>query len=296
MTSGPDGDLPIVDAPITHAPIVDARGFAAVDAQPDPSALVAGMDATAQWPAVRQLRAWEQERLALGAGDALLDVGCGIGDVARSSAALVVPGGRVVGIDTSDAMLTVARARAAIESAETTFRVGDALAIDEPDASFDACRSERVLQWLPDMDAAVGEMLRVLRPAGRCCLTDTDWRTFAIDLPDPALCRRVATAMVDFRGAGAAAGGRLLNLCRDHQLLDAQATAATHVWSAWDPDSASGPPGLFPLRNVLPNLVGAGALDADDARRFVQLAEHAGRNDRFYMSVSMTSVFGRTPY
>jgi hypothetical protein len=138
-------------------------------------------------------------------------------------------------------------------------------------------------------------MMRIVRPGGRICLTDTDWRTFAIDLPDAALSRRIADAMVDFRGSGAAAGGRLLNLCRDHRLLDLEHTAATHVWSAWDPDSASGPPGLFPLRGVLPNLVGAGALDEDHAMRFVQLAEEAGRNDRFSMSVSMTSVCGRMP-
>lgn len=279
----------------SDSPIMDARGFGAVDAQPDPSVLVAGMEATAEWPAVVQLRAWERDRLALRPGESLLDVGCGIGDVARSVAALVQPGGRVVGIDSSAAMLTVARARAEADGIDATFRVGDALAIDEPDASFDACRAERVLQWLPDMDAAIQEMLRILRPGGRLCLTDTDWRTFAIDLPDQALSRRVADAMVDFRGVGAAAGGRLLNLCRDHLLADVQATAATHLWAAWDPDSASGPPGLFPLRGVVPSLVEAGTLGVDDAERFVQLAEAAGRNDRFCMSVSMTSVCGRTP-
>jgi SAM-dependent methyltransferase len=285
MAAGHDSDLPIMDA----------RGFGAVDAQPDPTVLVEGMDATARWPAVRQLRAWEQERLALGPGDALLDVGCGIGDVARPCAVLVQPGGRVVGIDASEAMLVVARARAEADGVDAVFRVGDALAIDEPGGSFDACRCERVLQWLPDMDAAIGEMVRVLRPGGRLCLTDTDWRTFAVDLPDPALSRRIADAMVDFRGVGAAAGGRLLNRCREHRLLDVQATAATHVWSEWDPESASGPPGLFPLRGVLPNLVDSGALDADEAQRFVQLAEISGRDDRCYMSVSMTAVFGRTP-
>jgi SAM-dependent methyltransferase len=280
---------------MTDLPIMDAQGFGAVDAQPDPSVLVAGMEEAARWPAVRQLRAWEQDHLALGPGESLLDVGCGIGDVARAAAALVQPGGRIVGIDSSDAMLTVARGRAKADGIPVTFRVGDALALGEADASFDACRAERVLQWVPDIDAAVGEMLRVLRPDGRICLTDTDWRTFALDLPDPVLCRRVADAMVAVRGTGAAAGGRLLDLCRDRRLLEVEHTTATHVWSAWDPDSASSPPGLAPRRGVLPTLVGAGALDEDDARRFVRLAEEADRNDRFSMSVSMTSVCGRMP-
>ena len=147
---------------------IDERGFSAVDAQPDPSYLVHTMEVTAQWPSVLRLRAWERDHLALGPGDELLDVGCGIGEVARSYAALVQPGGRVVGIDASTAMLEVARERAAAEGVDATFRVGDALSLDEPDASFDACRAERVLQWIPDMEGAVAEMLRVLRPVGAC--------------------------------------------------------------------------------------------------------------------------------
>ena len=40
------------------------KGFTDVDAQPDASILVAGMEATAQWPAVVRLRAWERDKLA----------------------------------------------------------------------------------------------------------------------------------------------------------------------------------------------------------------------------------------
>jgi SAM-dependent methyltransferase len=90
-----------------------AKGFSAVDAQPDPSFLVAGMEATAEWPAVIQLRDFERAAVVPVPGDRVLDVGCGIADVARRYAALVSPGGRVLGIDASEAMLAVARDRAA---------------------------------------------------------------------------------------------------------------------------------------------------------------------------------------
>src|SRR5262245_57083224 len=96
-------------------------GFAVVDAQPDSAALVAGMAATAEWPAVRQLRAFERQHLDLRAGDRVLDVGCGRGDVAISLASLVTPGGEVVGVDVSDAMLAVARQAAATAGVPATF-------------------------------------------------------------------------------------------------------------------------------------------------------------------------------
>ena len=98
--------MPTEDAPDL------AKGFTAVDAQPDATPLIAAMDATATFPAVRQLRAHERERLALRPGDRLLDVGCGLGDVAMALAPEVAPGGEVVGVDASEAMLDVARRRA----------------------------------------------------------------------------------------------------------------------------------------------------------------------------------------
>ena len=70
------------------------------------------MEATAAWPAVRQLRVRERARLGLQAGDRLLDVGCGLGDVAVDLARDVTPGGGVVGVDASEVMLEAARRRA----------------------------------------------------------------------------------------------------------------------------------------------------------------------------------------
>ncbi len=67
----------------------------------------------------------------------------------------------------------------------------DAGAIDEPDNSFDAVRSERMLQWVPDPGRAVAEMARVVRPTGLVCLTDSDWSTLDFDVGDPDIARRV---------------------------------------------------------------------------------------------------------
>lgn len=269
-------------------------GYTDVDAHPDTSRLVAGMEATARWEAVRQLRAWEHERFALTPGGRVLDVGCGLGDVAASLAAEVGPEGQVVGVDASDAMLEVARRRAA-GVPNISFHVADALSLEEPDASFDVVRSERMLQWVPDLDAAVAEMVRVLRPGGRLALIDTDWRTMTTDLGDDEAERAVMLAHAALRERPGRAGSALLNLCRAHGLVDVEGTAAAHVWTHWDPDADSLLEGLFPLSLLRTQLVEAGAIDPVLGDRFVAAAEAAGRADRLCLSVTMFAASGRKP-
>ena len=222
----------------------------------------------------------------------LIDVGCGMGDMAVAYAA---SGAAVTAVDFSEAMLDAARARAAIDEVSVEFRVGDATALDFADDSFDACRSERVLQWLPDVAVGLAEIRRVVRPGGRVCLVDSDWRTLALDLDDLNLGRLIGDAMMGQRGASAAAGGRLLNLCREAGFVDLECTADTHVWTEWDPDTTPNPSGLFPLRVVMPQLVESGLVDADSAERFLEGVFAAGRAGRFFMSLSMMAVFGRVP-
>jgi SAM-dependent methyltransferase len=279
----PDGELSVTS------------GFTRVDDQPDTAYLVAGMDATAQWPATKLLRSWERERLAVRPGEHVIDVGCGVGDVITSLAADVAPDGRAVGIDASEAMLATGRERARAAGHDVELRVGDALAIDEEDGSFDACRSERMLQWVPEPEVAIGEMLRVLRPGGRLSLIDTDWRTLVVDLPSAPAVRAMRLAVEDQRGEPSTAGGRLLNICRDLGVDDLDLTATTHVWSEWDPEADAAPSGFFPLGPVTNELVELGHLDAELADRFIEELYEAGRRGRFYMALSMTAVFGRRP-
>lgn len=108
--------------------------------------------------------------MRLAPAERLLDVGCGLGDAARALAADLGPAGEVVGIDASTVMLDAARAGWDV-LCPARFRVGDAQALDVPSGSFDAARSVRVLQWLPDPQSAVTELARVLRAGARASST-----------------------------------------------------------------------------------------------------------------------------
>ena len=95
-------------------------------------------------------------------GQRVLDVACGTGVVARAAADRVGRTGSVVGLDLNPAMLEVA---AGIRS-DIEWRQGDAANLPFGDSEFDAVLCQSALFFFPDVDAAVAEMARVVRPDG----------------------------------------------------------------------------------------------------------------------------------
>src|SRR5690349_10042095 len=89
--------------------------------------------------------------LDIRAGERVLDVGCGSGVVTRAIAARVGAAGRVVGLDPSEALLSIARehADASDVGSRIEFRAGSALQVPFPDASFDAAIAVTVLAHMP---------------------------------------------------------------------------------------------------------------------------------------------------
>jgi ubiquinone/menaquinone biosynthesis C-methylase UbiE len=82
------------------------------------------------------------------------------------------PDVRLTGIDISAAMLELAKRRADGLGRVADLRVGDAQALELPDASFDTVVCTLALCSIPDPRAAVAEMKRVLRPGGRALLLE----------------------------------------------------------------------------------------------------------------------------
>jgi len=131
--------------------------------------------------------------LALAPGERVLDVGCGPGLLCAEMAETVGAAGAVVGIDTSDSMLRIA-ARNGTGLGQMSVRPGQATSLPTDDADFDALVCTQVLEYVPDVAAALAEFRRVLRPTGRLLLVDTDWASCVWASGDDTRMHRIIAA------------------------------------------------------------------------------------------------------
>src|SRR5215204_5036867 len=144
-------------------------------------------------PEILRRRAIVYEALRPLPGQRILDAGCGPGFYVAELAEKVRPDGFVVGVDQSADMLGLAAARSAGRS-NVEFREGEATALPVQDEEFDAAVSVQMLEYLTDVDAALGELYRALRPGGRVALWDIDWSTVSWHSEDPERMQRVLDA------------------------------------------------------------------------------------------------------
>jgi len=106
-------------------------------------------------------------------GVVVLDLGCGAGTDLLIAAQMTGPDGRAIGVDMTTTMLTCVRESAA-EMGLTNVELHETLIEQLPleDASVDVVISNGVLDLVPDKEAVMDEIDRVLRPGGRVQLAD----------------------------------------------------------------------------------------------------------------------------
>jgi len=108
-------------------------------------------------------------RLGLSAGERVLDVATGTGNLAIPAARA---GATVTGVDIAPNLVTQAKARAAAEGLTVRFDVGDAEALAYGDGEFDTAASMFGAMFAARPERAASELLRVVRSGGRIAMAN----------------------------------------------------------------------------------------------------------------------------
>lgn len=260
-------------------------GFGRIDQSANPDFFVRFLDSVCAEASVRAYKRRLNELLELGFGQRVLDVGCGTGDDVRAMAGSVGADGLVVGIDNSQAMIDVARQRAAGIGLPVEFRVGDVSNLPFDAYSFTSCRADRSLMHVPDPQQALTEMARVTRQGGRIVIYEVDFETLVIDAHDRVLARRVCNAWCDsFRDGWL--GRRMPGLAADVGLRDIQVDPFTMILS---------PPLLQLLLGhaTVERAVARSVVTPADGNRWLGHLDELQRSGRFFSTLTGFMVSGR---
>jgi len=123
-------------------------------------------------------------------GERALDIGCGPGLTTEGLARAVGASGSVLGIDIAQPMLAIAARRCA-HLPQVRFDRCDVNSLSVPDGSVDVALASQVYEYVDDIDRALVELARVIRPGGRAVLVDTDWESAVWASSDEDRMRRV---------------------------------------------------------------------------------------------------------
>lgn len=141
--------------------------------------------------AKRRLAAFEA--LEIKPSQAILEIGCGGGHLTRDIALAVGAEGRAVGLDLNPEQLAAAKALCtdlpAVELVE-----GSATELPFESDSFDGLAAINTLEYIPEVETALAEAHRVLRPGARIAVISVLWDLWQYHGPEPELSRRMLDA------------------------------------------------------------------------------------------------------
>jgi ubiquinone/menaquinone biosynthesis C-methylase UbiE len=220
--------------------------------------------------------------LALQPGETVLDVGSGPGLLMADVADLVGPEGHVTGIDASDSMLALSRRRFADPPLRerTSVLKADATQLPFKTGQFDAAVSTQVYEYVPDVDRALAELYRVLRPGGRALILDTDWDSLVWNTLDSSLRDRFIDAWIK-RFAHPHLPRTLRQRLRNAGFRGLRCDVLVLLNDTYDPDSYS-------LRNgdIMANFVQQHGLSASDVAAWKHSLEELGTQGLYFFSLN----------
>ena len=168
-------------------------------------------------------------------GMTVLDVGCGVGDVALMAAEMVGPEGTVLGIDRAGQALSVARARA--ERAGygwLRFEEADIFSFS-PERTFDAAIGRFILMHVADPVGALKHLTRLLQPGGTVAFLEMDIDQAAAVPELPLLSQCIRWITTTYRRVGVEPNmGSMLYAAFRAAGLDPRLAATTRIESGPD--------------------------------------------------------------
>ncbi|WP_414582165.1 class I SAM-dependent methyltransferase [Scytonema sp. PCC 10023] len=263
--------------------------FTQVDRSNKPTYFVSYLDTLNEMEWIKAYKSRAFARLELQPGDRILDVGCGTGDDIRTLAQVVGNTGQAVGVDSSQTMIAEAVNRTKGLNLSVEYLLGDAHNLSFSNNTFDACRAERIFQYLAYPRKALAEMIRVTRPGGRIVVQEPDWETLLLDAPDRSLTRKILNFWCDTLNSGWI-GRQLPALFNELGLIDIAINIDTFTLTKYSLANE-----IFHFSQAVALAQEAGIVSKAESVRWLGDLEASDRAGRFFSALTAFIVSGRKP-
>jgi len=150
----------------------DFRDFGNLDHSEDAAYLIDSMDRMFSLETIRTIKRRAIDLLALKQGDTVIELGCGLAHDSEAIGQLVGKQGAVIALDSSALMLDEAKKRSL--QPHIHYQLANAEKLAFQDNTFSAGYADRLLVSQRDVKKVLGELVRVVKPNGRICITDID--------------------------------------------------------------------------------------------------------------------------
>lgn len=220
-------------------------------------------------------------------GETILDIGCGNGLLTAELARAVGQEGKVIGIDPSEDMRAVAVNRCK-EYSFVAFMDGVATALPLEDAVADKAVSVQVFEYVEDIETAVADAMRCLKPGGRLVISDLHAGSFIWFSDDPDRMARLKASWDKHFVAGDVPA-RLPGLLKGLGHEVEQVTPFTLTDHVLKPDGLA----MMMMHLMRHYAVGNGHVESDDADAWFDEQVSLARQGRFFFSMTQFVVSAR---
>ncbi len=235
----------------------------------------------------REYKTKSYELLQLSPGMMVLEAGCGLGDDAFRIAERIMPGGKVIGLDASAAMIEKARLSELAAQLPVQFQQGDVKALPFPDNSFARCRIDRVLQHIFQPQKAISELVRVLKPDGLLLAYDNDWETFSVASDDIKIKR-----IIENLWSGSFTNSRIGRDLGDYFLSAGLSDVKIYPGTSFITDLARADK-VYNLRETLQKAVEVSCISADQGNLWIEELIDRTAKGSFRAALTAYTVVGR---
>ena len=172
------------------------------------NAYILGTDAEELYRMGLQHQIWAEEahrgwKLAgFGAGQTLLDLGCGPGFCTKALAFLTGPSGKVIGVDKSEYYIEYLKNTARLYPLNIETIASDFSALYLEKGSLDGMFCRWALAWLPHPEDILKNVFQALKPGGRMVIHEYyNWSTHHIEPEKPQLLRAIRMILESFKNS-----------------------------------------------------------------------------------------------